>query len=36
LLLATPLVTASLVIVRTVYVEDVLGDRVVDEPAPFV
>jgi hypothetical protein len=35
LLLATPLVAAGLVIVRMVYVEDVLGDRTIAEPAPF-
>lgn len=35
LLLATPLVAAALVIVRMVYVEDVLGDREKVDPAPF-
>lgn len=34
LLLATPLVAATLVIVRMAYVEDLLGDRA-DAPAPF-
>jgi predicted PurR-regulated permease PerM len=35
LLLATPLVAAALVVIRMVYVEDVLGDRTTTEPAPF-
>jgi predicted PurR-regulated permease PerM len=33
LLLATPLVAAALVIIRMVYVEDVLGDRGPTSPA---
>lgn len=33
LLLATPLVAAALVVVRMVYVEDLLGDRGIAEPA---
>ena len=36
LLFATPLLAASLVIVRMIYVEDVLGDRSSTEPAPFI
>ena len=35
LLLATPLVPAALVVIRMVYVEDVLGDRTTTEPSPF-
>jgi predicted PurR-regulated permease PerM len=35
LLLATPLVAAALVIIRMVYVEDVLGDRTTTGFAPF-
>ena len=35
LLLATPLVAATLFIIRMVYVEDVLGDRTTIKPAPF-
>jgi predicted PurR-regulated permease PerM len=35
LLFATPLMAAALVLIRMVYVEDVLGDRTVSEPAPF-
>jgi predicted PurR-regulated permease PerM len=35
LLLATPLVAAALVIIHMVYVEDVLGERGIAEPAPF-
>lgn len=35
LLFATPLVAAALVIIWMVYVEDVLGDRTITEPAPF-
>jgi predicted PurR-regulated permease PerM len=35
LLLATPLVAALVVLVRTIYVEDVLGDRLPGELAPF-
>jgi predicted PurR-regulated permease PerM len=32
LLLATPLVAAVFVLVRTIYVEDMLGDRAAGEP----
>jgi predicted PurR-regulated permease PerM len=35
LLLATPLAAAALVIIRMVYVEDVLGDREITQPASF-
>jgi predicted PurR-regulated permease PerM len=35
LLLATPLVAAALLIVRMVYVEDVLGDRAAGEATPI-
>lgn len=35
LFLATPLVAAALVIIRMVYVEDVLGDRTIAQPTPF-
>ena len=35
LLFATPLVAAGLVLVRMIYVEDMLGDRESGEPAPF-
>jgi predicted PurR-regulated permease PerM len=35
LLLATPLVAAALVMIRMLYIEDVLGDRTITEPAPF-
>jgi predicted PurR-regulated permease PerM len=35
LLFATPLVAAGLVLVRMIYVEDILGDRESGEPAPF-
>jgi predicted PurR-regulated permease PerM len=35
LLFATPLVAAALAVIRMAYVEDVLGDRTVSEPAPF-
>jgi hypothetical protein len=34
-LLATPLVAAAVVLIRMVYVEGVLGDRGMTEPAPF-
>ena len=33
LLFATPLVAAALVMIRTIYVEDILGDRGKGEPA---
>jgi hypothetical protein len=33
--LATTLVAAALVVIRMVYVEDVLGDRTTAEPRPF-
>ena len=35
LLFATPLTAAALVLIRMVYVEDVLGDRTMSEPATF-
>ena len=35
LLFATPLVAAGLVLVRMIYVEDILGDRDSGQPAPF-
>ena len=35
LLLATPLVAAALVIIRMLYVEDVLADHTTTEPASF-
>jgi len=35
LLFATPLVAAGLVLVRMIYVEDILGDRESGEPASF-
>jgi len=33
--LATLLVAAALVVIRMVYIEDVLGHRTTAEPAPF-